>query len=117
MGCRPWGHKESDTTERLHFHFHFGRKTCKDIQTERVEGEKTQMCLKSYCHPGTERFTCLETCEAREKLRLEIGRRQTVKGFLCPVKQLELYLEGLRESLMDLFNLFPHDYKINICLF
>ena len=20
----PWGHKESDTTERLHFHFHFG---------------------------------------------------------------------------------------------
>ena len=19
----PWGHKESDTTERLHFHFHF----------------------------------------------------------------------------------------------
>ena len=91
--------------------------TCKDIQTERVEGKKTQMCLKSYCHPGTERFTCSETCEAREKLRLEIDRRQTVKGFLCPVKQLELYLEGLRESLMDLFNLFPHDYKINICLF
>ena len=22
-GCRPWGCKESDTTERLHFHFHF----------------------------------------------------------------------------------------------
>ena len=21
MGCRPWGHKETDTTERLHFHF------------------------------------------------------------------------------------------------
>ena len=21
VGCRPWGHKESDTTERLHFHF------------------------------------------------------------------------------------------------
>ena len=20
---RPWGRKESDTTERLHFHFHF----------------------------------------------------------------------------------------------
>ena len=20
-GCSPWGHKESDTTERLHFHF------------------------------------------------------------------------------------------------
>ena len=21
VGCRPWGRKESDTTERLHFHF------------------------------------------------------------------------------------------------
>ena len=21
MGCSPWGHKELDTTERLHFHF------------------------------------------------------------------------------------------------
>jgi len=23
VGCSPWGHKESDTTERLHFHFSF----------------------------------------------------------------------------------------------
>ena len=23
MGCSPWGHEESDPTERLHFHFHF----------------------------------------------------------------------------------------------
>ena len=22
MGCSPWGCKESDTTEQLHFHFH-----------------------------------------------------------------------------------------------
>ena len=22
MGCSPWGRSESDTTERLHFHFH-----------------------------------------------------------------------------------------------
>ena len=21
MGCSPWGHEESDTTERLHFHY------------------------------------------------------------------------------------------------
>ena len=25
MGCRPWGREESDTTERLHFHFSFSR--------------------------------------------------------------------------------------------
>ena len=23
VGCSPWGHKESDTTEQLLFHFHF----------------------------------------------------------------------------------------------
>ena len=23
IGCSPWGHEESDMTERLHFHFHF----------------------------------------------------------------------------------------------
>ena len=23
MGYSPWGHKESDTTEQLHFHFNF----------------------------------------------------------------------------------------------
>ena len=23
VGYRPWGRKESDTTERLHFHFHY----------------------------------------------------------------------------------------------
>ena len=22
VGCSPWGRQESDTTERLHFHFH-----------------------------------------------------------------------------------------------
>ena len=24
VGYSPWGHKELDTTERLHFHCHFG---------------------------------------------------------------------------------------------
>ena len=25
VGCTPWGHEESDTTERLHFHFSLSR--------------------------------------------------------------------------------------------
>ena len=25
VGCSPWGHDESDTTERLHFHFSLAR--------------------------------------------------------------------------------------------
>ena len=26
VGYSPWGHKESDTTEQLHFHFHFNKR-------------------------------------------------------------------------------------------
>lgn len=60
----------------------------------------------------------LESYEAMAKVKtLEIGKRQNIKGFLFPVKQLELYFEGLRESLLDLFYLFHHDYKINLCFF
>ena len=25
VGCSPWGHEESDTTEQLHFHFSLSR--------------------------------------------------------------------------------------------
>ena len=28
VGCRLWGHTESDTTERLHFHFNFSDTLC-----------------------------------------------------------------------------------------
>ena len=29
MGYSPWGRKESDTTERLHFHFHLSKNILK----------------------------------------------------------------------------------------
>lgn len=93
------------------------QKTWKGIQIERVKGER-QMCIRTSCPPGTERFMCLGAYEAMANVKtLEIERRQDIKGFLFPVKQLELYFEGLRESLMGLFYLFHHDYKINLCLF
>lgn len=64
---------------------------------------KDTVCKRPCRHAGTERFTCLEACEAVTKVKtLEIDKKQNTKGFLCPVKQLELYFEGLRESLMDL---------------
>ena len=30
MGCSPWGHEESDTTEQLHFHFSLSCPTLHD---------------------------------------------------------------------------------------
>ena len=42
VGCRPWGHTESDTTERLHFHFHALEKemaTHTSVLTWRISGK------------------------------------------------------------------------------
>ena len=40
VGCSPWGRKESDTTERLHFHFSlscFGEGNGNPLQCSRLE--------------------------------------------------------------------------------
>ena len=36
MGYSPWGRKESDTTERLHFPLSFPRKTCPLVPSDKV---------------------------------------------------------------------------------
>ena len=41
VGCSPWGCEESDTTERLHFHFHALEKemaTHSSVLTWRIPG-------------------------------------------------------------------------------
>ena len=41
VGCSPWGHKELDMTERLHFHFHSLEKemaTCSSVRAWRIPG-------------------------------------------------------------------------------
>ena len=35
IGYSPWGHKESDTTERLHFHFHPLQYSCLENSMDR----------------------------------------------------------------------------------
>ena len=44
MGCSPWGREESDTTERLHFHF----------PLQALEKEMaTHSCVLAWRIPGT----------------------------------------------------------------
>ena len=43
MGCSPWGRKESDTIERLHFHFsltHIGEGNGNPLQCSRLENPR-----------------------------------------------------------------------------
>ena len=47
MGYSPWGHKELDTTERLHFHFPFmkieGRRRKGQLRMRRLDGITNSM--------------------------------------------------------------------------
>ena len=47
-GCSPWGHQESDTTERLHFHFSL---SCTGEGTE--SGKNTRSSVLAWRIPGT----------------------------------------------------------------
>ena len=40
VGCSPWGRKESDTTERLHFHFSLGEGNGKPLQCSCLENPR-----------------------------------------------------------------------------
>ena len=43
MGCSPWGREESDTIERLHFHFsltHIGEGNGNPLQCSRLENPR-----------------------------------------------------------------------------
>ena len=45
VGCSPWGHKESDTTERLHFHFSLsctGEGNCNPLQRYCLENPRDE---------------------------------------------------------------------------
>ena len=50
VGYSPWGRKESDTTERLHFHFHFGyykieQTCCKKPETSQIQSKKYKFSI------------------------------------------------------------------------
>ena len=53
VGCSPWGHYQSDTTERLHFHFsvsRIGEGNSNPLQCSRLEnptGRETPGGLQS----------------------------------------------------------------------
>ena len=40
VGCSPWGRKESDTTERLHFHFSLGEGNGNPLQCSCLENPR-----------------------------------------------------------------------------
>ena len=57
VGYRPWGHKESDTTERLHFHFSKKVKTEIYLKTLQFNSFKYLPQRDLYTEACTRRFS------------------------------------------------------------
>ena len=53
VGYIPWGRKESDTTERLHFHFLFLNDQCKEIEENNIMGKTRPLFKKIRDTKGT----------------------------------------------------------------
>ena len=62
VGCSSWGHKESDTTERLHFHFSLSRIG---------EGNATHSSVLAWRIPGTGEPGGLPSMGSHSRTRLK----------------------------------------------
>ena len=74
MGCSPWGRTESDTTERLHFYFHFhalekGMATHSSVIAWRIPGTGEPGGLPSM---GSHRVDTTEATQQQQQLRKHI---------------------------------------------
>ena len=72
VGPSPWGHKESDTTERLHFHFRFQLEL---VQTPQVKGSVPQACLLPTSNTSHKWWLPMSpiTCKTRSRRILSTG--------------------------------------------
>ena len=69
VGYRPWGHKESDTTERLHFHW--------IMEKAREFQENIYFCFVDY----VKAFDCVDHNKLWKTLK-EMGIRDRLTGLL-----------------------------------
>ena len=72
VGYSPQGHKESDTTERLHFHFRFQLEL---VQTPQVKGSVPQACLLPTSNTSHKWWLPMSpiTCKTRSRRILSTG--------------------------------------------
>ena len=86
MGCSPWGREESDTTERLHFHFSFsciGEGSDTPLQCSCLENPRDGGARWSAVYGVTQSPTRLKRCSSSSSRGL---KGQNASG------SLEVYL-------------------------
>ena len=78
VGCSPWGHGESDMTERLHFHFslsHIGEGNGNPLQCS---------CLEHPRDGGAWRAAACGVAQSRTRLKRLRSRSSSKGQCVCP---------------------------------
>ena len=87
VGCSPWGHKESDTTERLHFHFSLsctGEGTGNPLQCSCLENPRVRGAGWAAVHGVAQSWTRLKRLSSSSS-------SSTVQGDLSSLTRDQTY--------------------------
>ena len=99
VGCSPWGHEESDTTERLHFHFslscigegHGNPLQCSCLENPRDRGAWwAAVCGVTQSQTRLKRLSIL-------LVRLQIGTASKEISMEFPLKKLKIELHMIQQ--------------------
>ena len=93
VGCHPWGRQESDTTERLHFHFPLsciGEGNGNPLQCS---------CLENPTDGGAWWAAVYSVAQSRTQLK-RLSSSSSFPGFLCvPIRYYFLYSQTAQSCL------------------
>ena len=95
MGCSPWGRKESDTTERLHFHFSLsciGEGNGNPLQCSCLENPRDGGAWWAAVYGVTQSQTRLKRLSSSDSLYPSTGTRSYL--ILLILQSLSLTLPG-----------------------
>ena len=91
MGCRPWGREESDTTERLHFHFSLsctGEGNGKPLQCSCLEDPRDGGAWWAAVYGVAQNWTRLKRLSSSSSIR---SLSAEVMSFWCPIYSTNVY--------------------------
>ena len=115
VGCSPWGHWESDTTERLHFHFSLsciGEGNGNPLQCSCLENPRDRGAWWAAIHGVAQSRTQLKWLSSSSSSKIIIFNSITLKVYfpLCPPHHFQSIHFPRLEALISVLFLRHHSH-------